>query len=123
MRKRTVGALAGVVTGVILLFGTNVPGAFAAWYLEWNPSTMYADNVTPIPAGKIVTYRAWQDNALIADGITGTSVLLTNVGVGTPHVLEMDAKVDNVTSPAKARLDWTSPLVGPAANGLRAVQR
>ena len=109
---------------VVLVASTLIPSAIAAWYLEWDPSTTYADNATPIPAGKVVTYRAWQDNVLIASGITGTSVLLTNLGVNAPHVFEMDAKVDNVNSPTKARLDWTSPFQGPAVGGnLRAVQQ
>ena len=102
----------------VVVSTTSIPSAIAAWYLEWDASTTYADNVaTPIPAGKVVTYRAWQDNALIANGTTATSVLLSNLGVGVPHVFEFDAKVDNVYSPTKARLDWTSPLVGPAVPG------
>lgn len=108
-----------------VLMATSVPGAIAAWYLEWDPSIYYAttdNSVVPIPAGKIVTYRVYQDNVLIANGITATSVLLANLGVGVPHVFEYDGKVDNVYGP-KARLDWTSPLVGPAVGNPRAVQR
>ena len=113
-----------VLLALFVLMASSVPGAIAAWYLEWDPSTTYADNAaTPIPAGKVVTYRAWQDNVLIANGILTTSVLLSNLGVNVPHVFEADAKVDNVYSPTKARLDWTSPLVGPAVGPLRAVQR
>ena len=114
-----------LLSALVLTASTSVPGAIAAWYLEWDPSTTYADNVsTPIPAGKVVTYRAWQDNTPIANGITETSVLLTNIGVNVPHVFEVDARVDNVYSPTRARLDWTSPLVGPVAPGSpRVVQR
>lgn len=111
----------------IAVMTTSIPGAIAAWYLEWDPSDRYAttdNSVELIPAGKIVTYRAWQDNVLFANGITGTSVLLTNLGVNIPHVFEVDAKVDNVYSPTKSRFDWTSPLVGPAVPGSpRVVQR